>query len=115
MKSETTKHLIILAVVALAALVVWEIFKTVQAGEATIGKIIAAPFNGLASAWQAIKGLFSFGSDSSTSSESLVDSSSPLYGMTLSDGTPINTLGLTSLPLYSSPSSGIDWSNVSLN
>jgi hypothetical protein len=62
MKSETTKHLIILALVALAALVVWEIFKTIQAGEASIGKILAAPFTGLASAWKAITGLFSFGS-----------------------------------------------------
>jgi hypothetical protein len=91
MKSETTKQLIILAFVALAALVVWEIFKTIQKGEATFNKIIMAPFNGLASAWKAIKGLFSFGSGSS-SSDSVVDPSSPLYPMTIG-GVPINTLG----------------------
>jgi hypothetical protein len=109
MKSETTKHLIILACVGLAALVVWEIFKTIQAGETAIGKILAAPFNGLAAAWKAITGLFSF---SSSSKPAVTDSDTA--GILGLNGLPItgdNSYGSLLLGNPSQPSGLWDFSN----
>ena len=101
MKSETTKHLIILAFVALAAFIAWEIFKTIQKGEDAAKKLFSAPgdaikgmWNDLKSGVKAVTGLFGFDSGGSGSPDngSVVDPSSPLYPMTLG-GVPINTLG----------------------
>ena len=102
MKSETTKHLIILAFVALAAFIAWEIFKTIQKGEEAAKQLFAAPGNAIKGMWndlksgvKAVTGLFGFDSGGSGSSDnvSLVDPSSPLYDMTTIGGVPINTLG----------------------
>jgi hypothetical protein len=107
MNSETTKHLIILGVIVLVVVVVYEIFSTIKAGEASIGKILAAPFTGLANFWKSITGFFS-GSGASDSG-SLVGPDSPLYGLTLPGGQPINTLGPNLLPIAPITSGPFIW------
>ncbi|MGO8839467.1 MAG: hypothetical protein ACLP7I_12045 [Limisphaerales bacterium] len=113
MKSDTTKHLVVLAFIFLGVFIVYEIFSVISAGEATIAKIVEAPFTGLSSAWSALVKLFSFGSSTAgvptVSNADTAGINNPNTGQPITADSALGSLLLGSTA-PAPASSGINWS-----